>query len=490
LTQVNSLHADITYPSGTNFDPGLILSELYDIHQTIETLAPKYQRPGPRYTSYPTAPHMRSDFEFGRFQRLCAEDDAHAEKSLSLYVHIPFCRSICYYCACNKVVTRKSEVSAEYLDSLSRELEGYRDWGLRNREISQLHWGGGTPTFLSHSELTQLMHLVARHFNMSNAQDREYSIEIDPRTVDGQSIALLRGLGFNRLSLGIQDFDPMVQQAINRQQPFEQVRRLTDAIRDHNFKSLSFDLIYGLPHQSERTMARTLERVIELSPDRIACYNYAHLPNRFPSQRAIDRLALPTAAQRLRLQMMIDRTLENSGYELLGLDHYVKRSDELSKARHDGRLQRNFQGYSLKTTEDMLGLGHSAISQIGSFIVQNQRTLDGYLEKVNKRARAWERALELTKDDLIRRDIIMDICCKLSFSPERVCERYGESAKETLSAELSALQPLVNDGLLVRRSSAEYEVSGLGRHFLRNICMTFDAWLDQTPVDIKYSKTV
>jgi oxygen-independent coproporphyrinogen-3 oxidase len=432
---------------------------------------------------------MRSDFEFERFEARCAGDDAHESESLSLYVHIPFCRSICYYCACNKVVTRKTEVGAEYLRSLERELEGYSGWGLRNREISQLHWGGGTPTFLSHSELTQLMHLLARHFKLSNATDREYSVEIDPRTVDSQSIALLRGLGFNRLSLGIQDFDPMVQQAINRLQPFEQVRQLTQAIRDHNFKSLSFDLIYGLPHQSERTMAKTLERVIELSPDRIACYNYAHLPNRFPSQRAIDRLTLPTAAQRLRLQMMIDRTLEDSGYDLLGLDHYVKRSDELSLARKLGRLQRNFQGYSLKTTEDMLGLGHSAISQIGQFIVQNQRSLDTYTATVNHRERPWERALELTKDDLIRRDIIMDICCKLRFSPEQVCERYGESARHYLSEELVALQTFVTDGLLLQ-DRGKYEVTGLGRHFLRNICMTFDAWLDRTPVDIKYSKTV
>jgi len=333
------------------------------------------------------------------------------------------------------------------------------------------------------------MHLLARHFKLSNATDREYSVEIDPRTVDSKSIALLRGLGFNRLSLGIQDFNPMVQQAINRVQPFEPVRQLTQTIRDHNFKSLSFDLIYGLPHQSEQTMAETLERVIELSPDRIACYNYAHLPNRFPSQRAIDRLTLPTAAQRLRLQMMIDRTLEDSGYELLGLDHYVKRSDELSLARKLGGLQRNFQGYSLKTTEDMLGLGHSAISQIGRFIVQNQRSLDTYVETVKHRERPWERGLELAKNDLIRRDIIMDICCKLGFSPDEVCARYGESARYYFSEELAALQTFVTDGLLLH-DKGKYEVTGLGRHFLRNICMTFDAWLDRTPVDIKYSKTV
>jgi len=468
---------------------GRMLNELHAIHQTIEALAPKYQRPGPRYTSYPTAPHMRSDFEFERFEARCAGDDRHESESLSLYVHIPFCRSICYYCACNKVVTRKTEVGAEYLRSLERELEGYKRWGLRNREISQLHWGGGTPTFLSHSELTQLMHLLARHFKLINATDREYSVEIDPRTVDSKSIALLRGLGFNRLSLGIQDFDPMVQQAINRVQPFEQVRQLTQAIRDHNFKSLSFDLIYGLPHQSERTMAETLKRVTELSPDRIACYNYAHLPNRFPSQRAIDRLTLPTAAQRLRLQMMIDRTLEDSGYELLGLDHYVKRSDELSLARKLGRLQRNFQGYSLRTTEDMLGLGHSAISQIGPFIVQNQRSLDTYIETVKHHERPWERALELTKDDLIRRDIIMDICCKLVFSPDEVCARYGESARHYFLEERAALQTFLTDGLLLH-DKGRYEATGLGRHFLRNICMTFDAWLDRTPVDIKYSTTV
>ena len=458
------------------------------IQSEVERLAPKYQRPGPRYTSYPTAPHLNESFNKDAFASAC-KHLASSKKSLSLYVHIPFCRSICYYCGCNKVVTRTPGASQEYLSALSNELNGYQDWGLKQRVVSQLHWGGGTPTYLNDAELTQLMHLIARHYQLTDSPDREYSIEIDPRTVSKETIALLRGLGFNRLSLGIQDFDPLVQKSINRVQPYQMVADLTNSIREHGFRSLSFDLIYGLPHQSEQSFRTTLAKVIELSPDRIACYNYAHLPNRFPSQRAIDRLTLPSAAQRLRLQRLIDNTLENSGYVLIGLDHYVKQTDELALAHKEGRLQRNFQGYSLKSAEDMMGIGHSAISQIGDMIVQNARALDDYLKKTQAHEPPISRGLQLTQDDLLRRDIIMDICCKLEFSLADICERYQCHAETYLQKEIQDLQEFIADGLITE-SSKGYHLTDVGRHFLRNICMVFDAWLEQTPVDIKYSKTV
>lgn len=454
----------------------------------IERLAPKYQRPGPRYTSYPTAPHLSEAFAIKQFEARCAQADQR-DLPLSLYVHVPFCRSICYYCACNKVVTRTPGAGQEYLNALDKELTRYRDWGLNQRLVSQLHWGGGTPTYLSDAELTQLMHLIARNYQLTDASDREYSIEIDPRTVSKQTIALLRGLGFNRLSLGIQDFDPLVQTAINRVQPYEMVADLTHSIREHGFKSLSFDLIYGLPHQSERSFSKTLAQVIQLEPDRIACYNYAHLPNRFTSQRAIDRLTLPSATQRLRLQRLIDTTLADSGYILIGLDHYVKTTDELSVAQREGRLQRNFQGYSLKSAEDMMGIGHSAISQIGDMIVQNARNLNDYLGKTQANESPISRGLRLTQDDLLRRDIIMDICCKLEFSLSEICHRHGYQAQSYLKKEIEDLQEFIADGL-INKTNSGYRLTTLGRHFLRNICMVFDAWLEQTPVDIKYSKTV
>jgi oxygen-independent coproporphyrinogen-3 oxidase len=458
------------------------------IHSEIERLAPKYQRAGPRYTSYPTAPHLSESFAFEEFDRHCAEQES-TDQPLSLYAHIPFCRSICYYCACNKVVTRKSGASQEYLSAIAHELRRYQSWGLNQRLVTQLHWGGGTPTFLTDAELTQLMHLIARHYRLTDSPDREYSVEIDPRTVSKQTIALLRGLGFNRLSLGIQDFDPLVQKAINRVQPLSLVSELTTTIREHGFKSLSFDLIYGLPYQSEESIEVTLEQVIKLAPDRIACYNYAHLPSRFPSQRAIDRLSLPSASQRLRLQRLIDQTLEQSGYLLIGLDHYVRDTDELAVAQRTGRLQRNFQGYSLKSAQDMMGIGHSAISQIGDMIVQNARSLDHYLQKTQANISPLSRGLTLSQDDLIRRDIIMDICCKLEFSLMEVCERYGVSARWYLRDELQALQEYIKDGL-IESTPAGFRLTAVGRHFLRNICMVFDAKLEQTPAAIQYSQTV
>ena len=267
------------------------------------------------------------------------------------------------------------------------------------------------------------------------------------------------------------------------------VADLTNTIREHGFSSLSFDLIYGLPHQSETSFSKTLAKVIQLAPDRIACYNYAHLPNRFASQRAIDRLTLPSAAQRLRLQRLIDNTLKASGYVLIGLDHYVKTTDELALAQADGRLQRNFQGYSLKSAEDMMGIGHSAISQVGDMIVQNARSLDDYLSKTQAQQSPVERGLKLSKDDLLRRDIIMDICCKLEVSLTDICERYGYRAEDYFKKEIQDLQEFISDGL-INDTPSGFCLTALGRHFLRNICMVFDAWLDQTPVDIKYSKTV
>ena len=294
---------------------------------------------------------------------------------LSLYVHIPFCKDICYYCACNKIVTRDGEASRRYLDMLRREIAMQSTLHGRQRPVRQMHWGGGTPTFLDSAELTELMHELASHFQLLDGGFREYTIEIDPRTVETSQVALFKGLGFNRISLGIQDFDPLVQKSINRQQSYSAVHELVHEIREHQFRSLSFDLIYGLPHQDVYTMETTLEKVLELRPDRIACFNYAHLPERFPSQRAIDRLTLPSVEQKLALQELIAGKLSRNGYLHIGLDHYVLPADDLAIAQQQGRLQRNFQGYSVQMATDLVGLGVSAIT-IKAFHKNDHGTLE------------------------------------------------------------------------------------------------------------------
>ncbi|XXK58168.1 oxygen-independent coproporphyrinogen III oxidase [Porticoccaceae bacterium nBUS_09] len=461
-----------------------------NLSDQLLALASKYRGEGPRYTSYPTSPHMREDFSFETLEKAVKilPVEQH-NQPLSVYTHIPFCESICYYCACNKVVTGKKRFATRYLSALSKELDIYQTWDLNKRPVTQLHWGGGTPTYLSASEMTELMHLLAQRYVLVSDPDREYSIEIDPRTVDGRIIALLKGLGFNRLSLGIQDFDPKVQKAINRVQPYERVQELVKEARAHDFVSLSFDLIYGLPHQNVKSFTKTLEQVVSLSPDRIACYNYAHLPHRFLAQRAIDRLTLPNSEQRLKLQQHIDAILRGSGYELVGLDHYVKKHDPLATARNDNTLQRNFQGYSLKKASDMIGLGHSAISQVGPLMVQNEVKLERYYDRIESGNNALYRGLLLSKDDMLRREVIMEICCSLEFSPKAVCKKYGQDAESYFKEELKQMHEFEKDGLVYSNNEV-FTLTQIGRHFLRQICMTFDAWLKFTPSNIKYSKII
>ncbi|MEE4110672.1 MAG: oxygen-independent coproporphyrinogen III oxidase, partial [Halieaceae bacterium] len=369
-------------------------------------MARKYATSGPRYTSYPTAPQFSDEFDVQRYLNWQVFKERHADP-LSIYVHLPFCHDICYYCACNKVVTRREGVARRYLDHLSRELALQSEIVGAERPVTQLHWGGGTPTFLDDGEITELMHGLASHFRLLDKGYREYSIEIDPRTVSPSTIALLKGVGFNRISLGVQDFDEQVQRAVNRIQPFEQVADLVEAVRAHGFRSLSFDLIYGLPYQDHRSMAETLRKVISLRPDRIACYNYAHLPERFKSQRSIDRLTLPEPEEKLLLAQMISATLQDAGYRFIGMDHYVLPEDELARGQGEGRLQRNFQGYSLQIAEDLLGLGVSSISQIGDFYLQNERSLDAYYELIDEGRMPITRGYMINNEDRLRRRVIM-----------------------------------------------------------------------------------
>lgn len=446
-------------------------------HRRDMELAVKYACQGPRYTSYPTAPQFREDFSLDQYYAWQRKSGSHKTAPLSLYLHVPFCHDICYYCACNKIVTRDKGTARNYLQRLEKEIALQSELVGRKRPITQMHWGGGTPTYLDNAEITELMHILASHFSLLDKGYREYSIEIDPRTVEASAIALLKGVGFNRISLGIQDFDPLVQKAINRVQPFHEIAALVDSIRGHGFRSLSFDLIYGLPHQDRHSMDETLRKVIALRPDRIACYNYAHLPERFSSQRAIDRLTLPRPEEKLLLQQMISHTLQDAGYLHIGMDHYVLPTDELALAQQEGRLQRNFQGYSLHMADDLLGLGVSAISHIGDFYLQNERDLDSYYQMIDADKLPSTRGCKVTQDDKLRAHIIMGLISELKLDIGDCNQQFGIDFMVMFQEELDKLRAMEKDGLL-HIDDQEITISHRGRPFLRNICMPFDAYLD------------
>ena len=357
--------------------PQIITDPLSDADTGIRALIKKYDTPSPRYTSYPTADRFIDSEQTDDYLHYLRQRTT-VIGPLSIYVHIPFCDNICYYCACNKIVTRDKTVSGGYLDSIDKEIALKASFFPDSRIVKQLHLGGGTPTFLSSAELMRLMHSIAVNFNLVDDEDREYAIEVDPRTVSIETLSLLVGLGFNRISMGIQDFDEAVQVAINRQQDYVAIVELVQAVRDLGFKSLNFDLIYGLPLQSINSMNETMSKVISLSPDRISVYNYAHLPERFPSQRQIDRYALPSAEEKLLMAQLIQQKLIEAGYCSIGMDHYAKPDDELSQALNDGSLQRNFQGYATTLSTETIAFGVSAISSHSDSYRQNVRELDSY----------------------------------------------------------------------------------------------------------------
>jgi oxygen-independent coproporphyrinogen-3 oxidase len=449
------------------------------MHVADHALVNKYSGNGPRYTSYPTAPQFSDDFPMQSYLDQQSNSPATARSDLSLYVHVPFCQDICYYCACNKIVTREAGASRRYLEKLHREIELQAELHGSSRPIRQLHWGGGTPTYLDRAEMTELMHDLASHFHLLDQGHREYSIEIDPRTTNGDSIALLKGLGFNRISLGIQDFDPLVQQSVNRVQPFNMVSKLVDQIRQHDFRSLSFDLIYGLPNQDRHTMDATLDKVLQLRPERIACYNYAHLPERFSSQRAIDRMSLPSAATKLTIQEHIAAKLQQGGYLHIGLDHYVLPDDDLARAQQQGRLQRNFQGYSVQLADDLLGLGVSAISQVGDFYVQNARGLDEYYSMLGEDRLPLCRGYKMNSEDKLRRHVIMELICNLYLDVADCNLLHDIDFNSHFSSELEILKSMAADELL-ELETGSIRITERGRPFLRNICMVFDQYLSPT----------
>jgi len=445
--------------------------------------------PGPRYTSYPTADRFVESFgadDYARAVRARRDGPASAAP-ISLYVHIPFCASLCYYCACNKVVTRHHEQAGPYLDALEREIALQADaLGARPR-VSQLHLGGGTPTFLSDAELARLMHVLGDTFDIGASA--EVSIEVDPRTVDAVRLARLRALGFNRLSFGVQDFDPEVQRAVHRIQPEEQVRSLLESARALGFESTNVDLIYGLPKQTPESFARTLAQVRALRPDRIALYAYAHLPQRFKPQRRIENADLPTGEARLSMLAAAIAAFAEEGYEYVGMDHFALPTDALAIAKREGRLHRNFQGYSTEPDCDLVALGVSAIGKVGATYSQNAKTLPEYYAALHEGRLPIVRGLSLTSDDELRRAAIMALMCQGRLDFDALAAAQGVDPRVALTDELVALAPLEASGLVVRRADA-VQVTPLGWYFVRSIAMVFDRYLQAGTGRERYSRIV
>lgn len=446
----------------------------------------KYDVRGPRYTSYPTAPQFSPELGEAEYRAL-AEAAGRSGEPLSLYVHIPFCRTICFYCGCNKVITANYRRAEAYLDRLEREmaLQGALFGG---REVTQLHFGGGTPTYLEAQDMRRVMADLRRHFNLSTSEAREFSIEIDPRTVTPEKIALLAELGFNRMSLGVQDFDPRVQKAVNRIQSVEQTAQVLAAGRAAGFRSTNIDLIYGLPLQTLESFGRTLDTILELRPERLAVYSYAHLPHMFKTQRQIRAEDLPDAETKLQLLGLTIERLTAAGYVYIGMDHFALPDDELAVAQREGSLQRNFQGYSTQAELDLVALGVSGIGLIGDAYAQNTRILDQYNELIDAGRLAVVRGTRLSADDLLRRELIQGIMCQGQIDIPALERKHGIRFAEYFAKELPKLDPLAEDGLLTLSPDA-IAVTARGRLFLRNIAMVFDAYL--TPADPqRYSRAI
>ena len=461
-------------------------SSLPDI-ELSEELIRRFDKLGPRYTSYPTADRFNAGFtEQSYLDHLAQRDGKPGNPPLSIYVHLPFCESLCYFCACNKIITKEHGRVAEYLRYLDKEMALVAARIGPDRQAVQLHLGGGTPTFFNAEELGQLMGMLRRHFDF--APDAELGVEIDPRTVGNGTLAMLAGLGFNRNSFGVQDFDAQVQQAVNRIQPLEMVEKAVLESRQAGFESVNADLIYGLPRQTLESFGRTLDSLISLSPDRIALYNYAHLPRRFKAQRLINEAELPSAEERLQIFMMSMRRLLDAGYVYIGLDHFSKPGDELNQARLNKTLHRNFQGYTTRAECDLIGFGVSAISKVGDSYSQAVRTVNAYYEHLDQGRLPIEKGFSLSADDLLRREIIMTLMCSAPVEFAAVNRAHGIDFTAYFAPELALLQPYEEAGLITLDDQA-IRVTPKGRMFVRASGMVFDKYLTQ-PTTSTYSKLI
>lgn len=451
-------------------------------------LIKRYDQSGPRYTSYPTAVEFDPAFDATRYAQVCRDSNL-SGRPLSLYFHIPFCDTLCFYCACNKIATKDRSMAQPYLERVYKELEMQSALFDDQRIVQQLHWGGGTPTFISQAQMRELMEQTRKYFRLADDDHGEFSIEIDPREARGDSVKLLREIGFNRMSLGVQDFDQRVQKAVNRIQTEAETMEVLQAARDQGFRSISIDLIYGLPHQTVQGFMATLERIIEVAPDRLSVFNYAHLPSRFMPQRRIADEDLPPPEVKLDILQATTERLTEAGWLYIGMDHFARPDDELALAQRDGTLYRNFQGYSTHADCDLIGVGVTSIGKVANTYGQNRRELDSYYEDIDHGRLPVFRGIELNRDDELRRDVITRLIChfRLRFADIEQC--WGIDFSDYFSTSLPKLDGMVRDGLL------EIDSDGIlvlpkGRLLIRNICMAFDAYLDTKQGPIGFSKVI
>ena len=465
---------------------GLIMTTSFDFNRA---LVEKYDLPGPRYTSYPTAPQFHQAFAVDDYQRAASDSNqATTPKSLSVYIHIPFCKSLCYYCACNKIITRKTHRAVEYLTYLKREIVMQAALFDRTRKLTQLHLGGGTPTYLTGEQLADLMDCLHQAFDMDDSDDHEFSIEVDPRTISTQQIQLLRQLGFNRLSFGVQDFDPDVQAAVNRQQSEEQIHALVAAARQARFKSISVDLIYGLPLQTVESFDVTLGKIIALRPDRIAAYSYAHLPELVRAQRLIRSADMPPPERKLELLELTVRRLTEAGYIYIGMDNFALPDDELALARANGTLQRNFQGYSTHSDCDLIGLGVSSIGKVGDSYSQSVKELSQYYARIDQGLLPVHRGYRLSADDRLRREVISDLMCHGRIDFGKFEAGHDICFTDYFADALMQLDEHVRDGLLQIHKDALVLLPH-GHLMMRSAAMAFDAYLGADQKG-RFSRTV
>jgi oxygen-independent coproporphyrinogen-3 oxidase len=448
----------------------------------------RYGGNGPRYTSYPTADRFVEAFDAQAYKHWLGNRTIGGfVRPLGLYVHVPFCDTLCFYCGCNKIATKDRSRAVKYVEYLDHEMELVAEALGRDRTVSRMHWGGGTPTFLGDAQAARLVEMIRARFDL--VAGGEYAIEIDPRRVDAGNVRFLAGLGFNRVSIGVQDFDLAVQRAVNRIQSVEETRVVIDTARKHGFNSVNLDLICGLPRQTLEGFDRTLDRVLECDPDRVALYSYAHLPAMFKPQRSIVESELPGPDLKLALMTHAMRRLGDAGFVHIGMDHFAKPDDELAVAQRQGRLVRDFQGYACGGDSDLVGLGVSAIGKIGAAYIQNDKTLNGYYDALDRRELPVLRGMELTADDLARRAVIQALACRFEVSKEAIGIAHLLDFDRYFAPELKALAPLERDGL-VRIDEECITVTLAGRLLVRAVCMVFDRYLREAKQRAQYSRVM
>ncbi len=448
-------------------------------------LIKKYDRPGPRYTSYPPATEFAESVGEEEYRKHLIESNRR-KTPLSLYFHIPFCESGCYYCGCNIIISHRKGIERPYLDRVYKEMDMVSSLLDSDREVEQLHWGGGTPNYLEPNEIEEFMNEIRKRFKFS--EDAEISIEIDPRYATDQQLRVIRDVGFNRISMGLQDLDEKVQRAINRIQPYELMKNVMEKLRALGFQSINLDLIYGLPYQTRDSFSKTVEKVIELNPDRIAVYSFAYVPWVKPIQKHIDPDTLPQAEEKLSILEMVIEKFQDAGYVYIGMDHFAKPEDELAVAQREGKLWRNFQGYTTRKGVELIGFGATSIGMLQDSYFQNYKTLREYNLAVDEGRLPVYRGYVLTEDDFIRREVIMDIMCNLGVSFEKIEGLFGIRFEDYFSEELENLRELEEDGL-IRVRDRRIDILPAGRLLIRNVAMVFDAHL-KAKKELRFSRTI